>query len=199
MSLVERLTGRVVLLPVAVAMPRVRRHDDAGLRAVDSRFPGVACPYEASVLELERVLAQVPDVALLVLRVVVEGPLDGAAALRDRVAHDGAADAEDLLGLTGHDLVVGLGGVPAAAPEMESGAGDERPVRVVHLRHEVGRVDRGSVWLPDRRQSGRGRRRGRGRRGARSSRGPAAARRDGERSDDRELHESTDRVSSGSY
>src|SRR5438093_13273637 len=46
--LVERLTGWVVLLPVAVARPRVAGHDDARLGAVDSRLPRVARLDEAS-------------------------------------------------------------------------------------------------------------------------------------------------------
>src|SRR5262245_15536100 len=41
-GLVERLSGRVVLLPVGVPRLRGGRHDDAGLAAVDAGQPGVA-------------------------------------------------------------------------------------------------------------------------------------------------------------
>ena len=37
--LVERLAGRVVLLPVGVAWLRVGGHDDPGLGAIDARLP----------------------------------------------------------------------------------------------------------------------------------------------------------------
>src|SRR5438046_4547214 len=85
MCLVEGLTGWVVLLPVAVARLRIAGHDDSRLGAVDARLPRVACLDEVSVVQLEGVLAHVPDVALLVLRVPVEGPLDRTSAFGDGI------------------------------------------------------------------------------------------------------------------
>src|SRR6266545_561384 len=92
--LVESLTGWVVLLPVAVARLRVAGHDDSGLRAVDPCLPGIACSDEVSMLQLEGFLAHVPDVALLVLRIPVEGALDRAPVFGDRIPDDRASDAE---------------------------------------------------------------------------------------------------------
>src|SRR4051812_39661563 len=93
--LVQGLSWRVVLLPVGVADPRMAGHDDPGLPALDPRQPRIAGPDHAAMLLLQRELAHVPDVALLVLRVVVEGPLDRDPALGYRVPHDGGLDAED--------------------------------------------------------------------------------------------------------
>src|SRR3954469_15128150 len=107
-GLVERLTGRGVLLAVGVAAPRAARHDDPRPPALDAALPRVARAHEAPVAPLERQLAHVPDVVVTILRVVVEGPLDRPAALGDRVAYDGAADAEDPLGPVQHHRVVGL-------------------------------------------------------------------------------------------
>src|SRR5262245_55954249 len=95
--LVQRLAGRVVLLPVAVAGLRVRRHDDPRLRAVDAREPRVARPDEAAVPPLERVLPEIPNVPVFVLRVVVERQLDRVTAFRDGVADNRRVDAEDVL------------------------------------------------------------------------------------------------------
>src|SRR5207247_8051279 len=129
--LVESLAGRVVLLPVGVARLGVARDDDSRLSAFDPRLPGVACLDEAAVLELEGVFAHVPDVALLVLRVPVEGPLDRASVLGDRVPDDGALDAEDPFGPMGDHLVVGLWGRSADALVVEGRARLERQVAVV--------------------------------------------------------------------
>src|SRR5204863_7802961 len=85
--LVEGLARRVVLLPVGVTGPRVRRPDDPGLGPVDARLPRGAGLDEAAVLELEGILAHVPDVALPVLRIPVVGSLDRVAVLGDGVAH----------------------------------------------------------------------------------------------------------------
>src|SRR5437879_238527 len=95
--LVQRLTGWVVLLPVAISRVRVGRHDDPRPRAVHARPPRVARLDEASMLALEGVLAEIPDVPVLVLRVEVERALDRAAVFGDRIPDDGAADAEDPL------------------------------------------------------------------------------------------------------
>jgi hypothetical protein len=56
------------------------------------------------VLELERVLSEVPDVPVLVLGVEVERALDRPSAFGDRVADDSRGDAEDLLRPAGDDL-----------------------------------------------------------------------------------------------
>src|SRR4029450_5675944 len=49
--LVEGLARRVVLLPIGFARPWDGRHDDARLRAVDSRFPRVAGLDETTALQ----------------------------------------------------------------------------------------------------------------------------------------------------
>ena len=152
---VESFAGRVVLLPVAVTRPRIGGHDDSGLGAVDSGPPGVARLGEPSVLPLERVLTHVPDVALLVLGVEVEGPLDRPAALGHRIPDDRALDAQNLFRLSGHDLIVDLRSLSARALEVESRARLQGPVTVVDRDDEVRRVDRGGVGSVNRRQVGR--------------------------------------------
>src|SRR3954464_5612414 len=141
--LVEGLAGRVVLLPVGVARPRFCGHDDPGLSAVDARLPGVAGLHEAAVLALEGVLAHVPDVALLVLRIPVVGPLDRPSVLGDGVADDGALHAENPFGPTQDDLVVGLRSGSADALVVERGPGLVGQVAVVDRRAELRRVDLG--------------------------------------------------------
>jgi hypothetical protein len=127
------------------------------------------CLDEAAVLQLERGLAHVPDVALLVLRIPVECPLDRLPVLGDRVPHDRGRDAEDLLGCMRDDLVVGLRGRSADALVMKPRARLERQVTVVDRRDEVRRVDRGRVGSVNRRQLRRRHRR------AGSHRRPAGA------------------------
>ena len=162
--LVESLAGRVVLLAVLIARLRVARHDDSGLGALDPRQPRVACLDEVAVLLLQGVLTHVPHVPLLVLRVVVEGPLDRGPVLGHGIPHHRGRDAQDLLGLTGHDLVVDLGGRPTHALVVVRRARLEGPVSVVDRRDEVRRVDRGLVG-PVNRGQGRRRCRSTGRRG----------------------------------
>jgi hypothetical protein len=112
-----------------------------GLAAVHPRQPGGARLDEAAVLALERELAHVPDVALLVLGVVVEGPLDRRAVLGHGVAHDRGLDAEYPLGPVGDDLVVGLRRRSLDTPVVEPRARDEGQVAIVGPGDEVGRID----------------------------------------------------------
>src|SRR5262245_22095600 len=51
-GLVERLAGRVVLLPIGVSGLRVGRHDDARFRTFDTGLPGVARPGHMPVFAL---------------------------------------------------------------------------------------------------------------------------------------------------
>src|SRR5919197_3559959 len=152
--------ARVVLLAVRLALPRLAGHDDAGLRAVDSRLPGIARPAELAVLDLARVLAHVPDVAGLVLGVPVEGSLDRLAPRGDGVANDGAANAQDRLRLPGDDHVVRLGSLPVLghALVVKSGARLEREVAVVDRGDEVRWVDVRRIGAVCRRQVRRRRR-----------------------------------------
>ena len=77
-----------------------------------------------------------------VLGVPVEGVLDELALAVGAVSHHGRRDAHDRLRVSGHldDDVL------AFAVEDGRGAGDERPIRVIDDRHEVGRVDGHVVW-----------------------------------------------------
>src|SRR5207249_9367461 len=98
----------VVLLPIGLAGLWAARHDDPGLGAVDAGLPRVGRLHELAVMELARVLAEVPDVPQLVLRVPVKRPFDRLAARANGVAHDRAGHAEDLLRLVRHGLDIGL-------------------------------------------------------------------------------------------
>src|SRR5215211_1519127 len=117
--LVQGLSRRVVLLPVGIADLWVSGHDDSGLPAAYPGQPRIARLHEAAMLLLERELAHVPDVPLLVLRVVVEGPLDRLAVLGHGVTHDDRLDALDRLRSVRHHLVVGLRGLALHAGVME--------------------------------------------------------------------------------
>ena len=81
------------LLAVALSDHRLGQHGDAGLCAVDACLPGTGGANESAVLVLLRVLAEVPDVAFVVRREPVEGPLDqfggesGLGAARRAVSH----------------------------------------------------------------------------------------------------------------
>src|SRR6266516_3082074 len=94
----EERDALVVVLPAGLADARVRRHVDARLRAVHARLPGALGAGDAAVpVELSRVLAEVPDVALGVLAVPVRRALLEAAAYVEPVAHGGAGDSVDRL------------------------------------------------------------------------------------------------------
>ena len=116
---------------------------DARLSAVDACFPGACGADDSAVLVLLGVLAQVPEVALLVLRVPVVGVLDDLPVLADDVVHHAGLDAHDVLRLVGHRddhplrgaFGVGLAVDPAAA-------GGHGPVRVVDRAREVVGVQR---------------------------------------------------------
>ena len=98
---------------------------------------------DLAVLELRGVLAEVPDRAVGVLGVPVEGVLDDLAVEGDGVADDAGGDAVgDLAGHCGggdddaHLLAV-LGGLPVGP----AGARIEREPRVGHLGGELGGVE----------------------------------------------------------
>src|SRR5439155_25849141 len=93
---------REALLPVRVWHLGSRLHDQARLRTRDAGEPGARAVDLASGQELLRILAQVPDVPVVVLRVVVEGLLQELRrGLVDVVADDGRGDPRDVLRLAG--------------------------------------------------------------------------------------------------
>ena len=106
-------------------------------------------------LEIEGVLAHVPHVALLVLRVPIERSLHRLPMLGDRVPDHRAPDAENGLGLMSYDLIVGLRGLSADAHVVQGGARLEGQVAVVDRGDEVRPVDRRRVAPMDGRQPGR--------------------------------------------
>src|SRR5207244_5391507 len=98
-------------------------HEDAGHGAVDAGPPAALGAHDVPVrVELLGVLAEVPDVARLVLDVVVERRLLEHAPEPELVVHDDAGDAGDDLRPSGHRrdvlrplAVLGAGGAPAGA------------------------------------------------------------------------------------
>src|SRR4051794_22346899 len=99
----------VELLPPRLADPRVRRHVDAGSRAVDARDPRAGGASDPAVLvELGGVLAEVPDVAARVLAIPVRSPLLEPAAQVQPVVDDHAAHPIDrLAAVCDHDDIAG--------------------------------------------------------------------------------------------
>src|SRR4029079_4665170 len=141
--------GDAGLVLLAVRTPRDRdgRHDDPGLPAFHFRGPGA---FGADATEREvllRVLAEVPDVPLLVLGVPVVGVfLHGAVVLLD-IVDDGARHAEDHLRVVRDRDLVHADLPPLALAEPVRRPRDEREVRMVDGRLEVRRVYRGRVRL----------------------------------------------------
>ena len=139
---VFRLVG-VVLLPVGEARLGIRRKRDTRLGAVHAGLPGALGGHELAVLELLRVLAEVPDVPGRVLRVPVERVLDHPALLGHDVVDDERIDPGDRLLAVGDgdddtldvSLAVRLAVDPAAARL-------HRPVGVVDLVRELRGLER---------------------------------------------------------
>src|SRR5918995_2106403 len=122
----------VVLLPVGHAVLGIGWHDDPGLRPVDAGLERARPRRHLAVLILGGVLAQVPDVAGLVLGVPVVGNLDELTVLGDDVVDDPGLDpVGDLLRPVGDGHLDALfrplrAGLPVAPPV----AGGHRPVGV---------------------------------------------------------------------
>src|SRR5262249_59156924 len=92
----ELLAGRLPHLRLGV-------HENAGLRAVLAGEPAAGGVLDVAIaVELGGVLAEVPDVAVAVLRVVVGRPLLEAAAKVEAVRGDGPAGRGDRAGWGGH-------------------------------------------------------------------------------------------------
>src|SRR5439155_19390081 len=88
----------VELLAERLAHPRVGGHEDPRPRPVDARLPRAGARLHPALgVVLHRLLAEVPDVALAILRVpVVRGLLE--LAVEPRAVEDhGRGDPEDLL------------------------------------------------------------------------------------------------------
>src|SRR4051794_912995 len=81
-----------VLLAVGHAELGPGRQRDSGHRSVDSSLPG-AVVERLAVLVRDRVLAEVPDIALRVLGIPVLGHLGRLSMVADDVAHDASLDA----------------------------------------------------------------------------------------------------------
>src|SRR5215470_2529611 len=125
-----------VFLVEAVADGRVGFHDDAGLCAAYAGLPGAGGVGELAGLVVEGSggLAEVPDVAVLVLGVPVVGVLVELAVAEHGVVHDHRRDAQDRFGVTGDLGKVAFGSVLGVAVVGGARAGREREVRVVDLR-----------------------------------------------------------------
>jgi hypothetical protein len=133
--------ARIVLLAVAVADPGAGLHDDARFGAVLAGLPGALGADPQAVPVRLGVLAEVPDVALAVLGVLVEGVLDEPAVSGDPVVHDHGGHAEDPLGAAGDLDGDRLRPLLPGALVAKAGARHEWQVRVVDrgLGREVGR------------------------------------------------------------
>src|SRR6185312_16964623 len=104
MTLVELLAERL-------SYPRVGRHENAGVRAVDAVEPASLAARDVPGLgQLGRVLTEVPDVAVDVLRVPVLRSFGEMSHRIEAVIDLGANDAVDRLrpGRDGEDVATGL-------------------------------------------------------------------------------------------
>ncbi len=123
-----------MLLLVRVADRRLRLHHEPRLGTVNAGLPGALRAGHPAVLELPRRLAEVPDVAVVVLRVPVESLLGRLSGEEEPVMDDGARDAEDLLRLCRDRDDVARPLAVLRPPVDESRPGPEREPRVVDLR-----------------------------------------------------------------
>lgn len=119
---------------------RVRFHDDARLRAVLPCLPRARRVDGPVLLVVLRRLPEIPDVAVLVLGVLVEGVLDQLPVEAYPVPEDDAGYAEDLLGVAGHVILDALEAVFHLPLEDERLAGLQRKVRVVYLFDKISGV-----------------------------------------------------------
>ena len=121
----------------------MRRQREPGHRTVDPGLPG-AVVSRLAVYVLDRVLAEVPDVSVRILGVIIVGHFDRLAVLGDGVVNDPDLDPVahhlGLLGDLDHVVLLRAGGIvgdsvyPAAADR-------HRPAVVVDLGAEVSRVE----------------------------------------------------------
>src|SRR4029079_9214070 len=105
--------------------------------------------HDLAVLELLRVLAEVPDVSVFVLGVPVERLLFELAARKDPVQHRDYLDTEDGLVVAGH---FGDHELRLALPEtvgQQTAARWQRKERVVHSADEVVRIEVRQTGRPD--------------------------------------------------
>src|SRR5215212_81855 len=135
-SLVELLARRQ-------SHPRMAREEDAGAGAVAAGLPGaLARDHVAVAVELLGVLAEVPDVAVVILRVPVVGDLPRLAVSQHHVMDHGGPHAQDPLGPVHDAHPVGEPAVPVDAAIAPLAARNEREPRIVHLGDEVARLQR---------------------------------------------------------
>src|SRR5262249_52985974 len=93
--------------------------------------------------ERHRVLAEMPDVPLLVLRVIVRRSLQDGPVVGRHVAHDRRRDSQDDLRLIGHDDGVDLA-LAVLHSVINQGSADRKgKIRIVDYAHEVRRVELG--------------------------------------------------------
>ena len=117
--------------------------------------PTSRCLDEVTVLALQRVLAHVPNVALLVLAYQSKVRSTGTRARR-RCRERRCRGLRGSLRLMRHDLVVGLRGRSAHALVVEGRPGYQGPVPVVDRPDEVRRVDLRRYRLNRRQRGSRG-------------------------------------------
>ena len=115
----------------------LRHHDDARQRSIDARLPRPGGGYALPVLHLARLLAEVPDVPLGILREPVERVFGQVSLEENLIVHDRDCHAEDRLRLARDFNGVRLHAVGRLGPVLERGAGDERIVGIVDDSDEL--------------------------------------------------------------
>src|SRR5215510_3697944 len=113
-------------------------HDDAGCGAIDAGMPG-SLSADLAVLKCLRILAEVPDVSVLVLREIIEGILFQNTANRCHVSDDGAGHAINHLGVAS-DLEI-IDGLPVGAQGHEGRPRFQGHEGIIDERNKVGRID----------------------------------------------------------
>ena len=122
---------------------RVGLHEDAGLRSVHAGMPGTFRADDLPLrVELLRVFAEIPDVAVLVLHVVVARPFGQPATQEQAIVDDDAPDAVNRGRAVGdrEDLYRRLFVLGSPIPHRRAGL--VREPRIVDGCDEVDLVDR---------------------------------------------------------
>jgi len=119
---------RRVFLVVLVMQVGVCLHNDARLRTIDSRPPTALGTNNFAVFDLLRILAEIPDIARLILRKIVECVLDQLAVHGRCIVNDHAGDAIDDLCLTRNVEIH-----------------DKRPVRALRYERRTGLIGKKTI------------------------------------------------------
>ena len=112
-----------------------------GFIIIDARGEGACQGDRTSIFKFSCVLAEVPNVALSVLRIPIEGIFRQHAIEINHIVNFGTGDTHDHFGFVGDDEIVVYEAI-LGLPFINKGlTGWQRKERIGHVSHEIGRID----------------------------------------------------------